>query len=54
MILRHITVICIALLPLSALAVPEMVAVRVTDVTPTSFSLVWMTDVAAEDRKSVV
>lgn len=53
MILRHITVICIALLPLSALAVPEMVAVRVTDVTPTSFSLVWMTDVAAEPMVEV-
>ncbi len=31
----------------SALAVPETVSVRVTDVTTTSFALVWMTDVAA-------
>ncbi len=29
-------------------AVPETNAVRVTDVTPASFSLVWMTDVAAD------
>lgn len=31
----------------SALAVPETVSVRVTDVTTSSFALVWMTDVAA-------
>jgi len=32
----------------AAWAVPETVSVRVTDVTTSSFSLVWMTDVAAE------
>lgn len=37
----------------SALAVPETVSVRVTDVTPGSFSLVWMTDVAAEPTVEV-
>ena len=31
----------------NALAVPETMSVRVTDVTPTSFAVVWMTDVAA-------
>jgi len=31
----------------SAFAVPETVSVRVTDVTTSSFALVWMTDVAA-------
>jgi hypothetical protein len=31
-----------------ALAVPETVSLRVTDVTPRSFSLVWMSNVAAE------
>lgn len=31
----------------SALAVPETVSVRVTDVTTSSFAMVWMTDVAA-------
>lgn len=31
----------------SALAVPETVSVRVTDVTTSSFAVVWMTDVAA-------
>ena len=37
----------------SALAVPETVSVRVTDVSPGSFSLVWMTDVAAEPTVEV-
>lgn len=32
----------------SALAVPETASVRITDVTPTSFAVVWLTDVAAE------
>lgn len=32
----------------SAFAVPETTAVRITDVTPSSFSVVWMTDVAAD------
>jgi hypothetical protein len=42
------TVLLILLGSGSALAVPETVSVRVTDVTPTSFAVVWMTDVAAE------
>lgn len=40
--------LCIGLgLAGSAFAVPETVSVRVTDVTPAAFSVVWMTDVAA-------
>lgn len=35
-------------LPHTALAVPDTVSARVTDVTPSSFAIVWMTDVAAE------
>nr|WP_320050530.1 hypothetical protein [uncultured Desulfuromonas sp.] len=35
-------------LPGSVFAVPETVSVRITDVTPSSFCVVWMTDVAAE------
>lgn len=37
----------------SALAVPETASVRVTDVTPTSFSVVWLTDIAAEPTVQV-
>lgn len=37
----------------SALAVPETVSVRVTDVTTTSFALVWLTDVAADPAVQV-
>lgn len=36
-----------------ALAVPETVSMRVTDVTPSSFSVVWLTDVAAEPAVEV-
>lgn len=32
----------------NALAVPDTVSVRITDVTTTSFSVVWMTDVSAD------
>lgn len=34
-------------------AVPETTAVRITDVTPSSFSVVWMTDVAADPSVEV-
>jgi hypothetical protein len=34
-------------------AVPETTAVRITDVTPSSFSVVWMTDVAANPSVEV-
>lgn len=37
----------------NALAVPETVGLLVTDVTPSSFSLVWMTDVAAAPNVEV-
>ncbi len=37
----------------TALAVPETVSVRVTDVTTSSFSVVWLTDVAAEPAVQV-
>lgn len=37
----------------TALAVPETVSVRVTDVTTSSFSVVWMTDVAASPTVEV-
>src|SRR6266498_4062443 len=36
-----------------ALAVPETSSVRITDVTPSSFSVVWMTDVAADPSVEV-
>ncbi len=36
-----------------AWAVPEVVSVRVTDVTPSSFAVVWMTDVVAEPEVEV-
>lgn len=36
-----------------ALAVPETAAVRITDVTPSSFSVVWMTDAAADPSVEV-
>lgn len=36
-----------------ALAVPETVGVKITDVTTSSFSVVWMTDVAAEPMVEV-
>jgi hypothetical protein len=38
----------ILLLPVHAHAVPDTASVRVTDVTTSSFSVVWMTDVTAE------
>ncbi|TAL27070.1 MAG: hypothetical protein EPN94_02075, partial [Nitrospirae bacterium] len=37
----------------NAFAVPETASVRITDVTPTSFSVVWMTDVAADPEVEV-
>ncbi|HEY6871728.1 MAG TPA: fibronectin type III domain-containing protein [Geobacteraceae bacterium] len=37
----------------SALAVPETVSVRITDVTTSSFAVVWMTDVAATPNVEV-
>lgn len=40
-------ILCFLLTP-AAFAVPETNAVRVTDVTASSFSVVWMTDVAAD------
>ena len=36
-----------------AFAVPETAGVRITDVTPTSFSVVWLTDVAADPAVEV-
>ncbi|HKZ17392.1 MAG TPA: hypothetical protein VJ161_08005 [Geobacteraceae bacterium] len=47
--MRHVTfalLLCLAWAG-SALAVPETLSVRVTDVTTSSFAVVWMTDVAA-------
>jgi hypothetical protein len=44
-LLSFLFVFCIRVSPVYA--VPETTAVRVTDVTTSSFSLVWMTDVAA-------
>lgn len=45
--------ICSLLWVGGALAVPETSSVRVTDVTTTSFAVVWMTDVAAEPAVQV-
>ena len=42
-----VAVIVTLLLTGQALAVPDTIGVRITDVTPASFCLVWMTDVAA-------
>jgi hypothetical protein len=39
--------------PSLAFAVPEVVSVRVTDVTTSSFSLVWMTDIYGEPEMEV-
>ena len=36
-----------------ALAVPETAGVKITDVTPASFSIVWMTDVEADPAVEV-
>ncbi|MBI5234533.1 MAG: hypothetical protein HY880_09285, partial [Deltaproteobacteria bacterium] len=38
--------LCFGFVP-AAFAVPETAGLRITDVTPSSFSVVWMTDVAA-------
>jgi hypothetical protein len=48
-----LTLIGVLLLSSTALAVPETVSVRITDVTPSSFAVVWMTDVAAEPTVQV-
>ena len=50
--------VCLCLFVISgfavdALAVPETAGVRITDVTTSSFSVVWMTDVAAEPMVEV-
>lgn len=37
----------------NAFAVPETVGVRITDVTPSSFSVVWMTDVTADPTVNI-
>lgn len=46
-------VFSICITALSAYAVPETTAVRITDVTTSSFSVVWMTDVAADPSVEV-
>ena len=43
----------LCILASSAFAVPETTAVRIADVTTSSFSLVWMTDVAADPSVEV-
>jgi len=48
-----LTFIGVLLLSSTALAVPETVSVRITDVTPSSFAVVWLTDVAAEPTVQV-
>lgn len=48
-----LTLIGVLLLSSTALAVPETVSVRITDVTPSSFAVVWLTDVAAEPTVQV-
>lgn len=44
----HFLILSIFLSASQALAVPETVSVRITDVTTSSFSVVWMTDVSAD------
>lgn len=53
--MKQIVLLLSALLlwPGTAMAVPETVSVRVTDVTTSSFSVVWMTNVAAEPTVEV-
>lgn len=53
--MRRTALILIGVLLLcsTALAVPETVSVRITDVTPSSFAVVWLTDVAAEPTVQV-
>lgn len=48
--MKRILLTALLLIPLSqsALAVPDTVSARVTDVTTSSFSIVWMTDTAAD------
>ena len=48
-----IVLMTVLLLPIHALAVPDTVSVRITDVTTSSFSVVWMTDVAADPSVEV-
>ncbi|MDA8079721.1 MAG: hypothetical protein M0Z79_12385 [Nitrospiraceae bacterium] len=55
---RFSLVLCVLFVSLAGSAVdlhalPETVSVRVTDVTPVSFSVIWMTDVAADPEVEV-
>lgn len=50
---KLLAVLLVVLIPGLAQAVPETVSVRVTDVTPSSFAVVWMTDVSAEPAVQV-
>ncbi len=47
------TFIILSCLPIKCLAAPDTLAVRVTDVTPNSLSLVWMSDIPAEPSVQV-
>ncbi len=48
-----VSIIILLLFAGTAQAVPETVSMRITDVTPSSFSVVWMTDVTAEPTVEV-
>lgn len=53
MIRTVLTLCALILMAETAFAVPETVSVRITDVSPSSFAVVWLTDVAAEPTVQV-